>query len=195
MQSEQRPLLYADLSCCARLLQVLLLQLRRVQWLASGHQAKDFRHVKFPEHLLPTALMEAAPPLPTGSVTKWTDSAPSWAADALQVHAVRALRTSRPARQPLLAGTYAQNMPAPACNELRTPTGGALPPDTPPMYRLCTVVVHHGGASSGHYSTCRAVCGGGAACHWFRVSDRSVTRCSTDEVLKAEATMLMYELI
>eukprot|EP00208_Stichococcus_sp_RCC1054_P000354 CAMPEP_0206136750 /NCGR_PEP_ID=MMETSP1473-20131121/1975_1 /ASSEMBLY_ACC=CAM_ASM_001109 /TAXON_ID=1461547 /ORGANISM="Stichococcus sp, Strain RCC1054" /LENGTH=485 /DNA_ID=CAMNT_0053529491 /DNA_START=24 /DNA_END=1482 /DNA_ORIENTATION=+ len=174
---------------------VLLLQLRRVQWLPSGHQAKDFRHVMFPEHLPVTALTEAAPSLPTGSGTNLTSPAPSRAAVAFQMHAVRALHTSSPARQPLLVGTCAQNIPAPACNEPRTSTGGALPPARPPMYRLCTVVVHHGGASSGHYSTCRAVRGTGAACHWFRVSDRSVTCCSKDDVLKAEATMLIYELI
>ena len=63
----------------------------------------------------------------------------------------------------------------------------------PPYHLLRAVVVHYGGPSSGgHYVVYR--CLDAAQQQWVRVSDEEVMPgVSQQEVLQAEATMLLYE--
>ena len=66
------------------------------------------------------------------------------------------------------------------------------------VYRLCSVVCHHGGSGSGHYTCYRrhdrykGEDGGGEQV-WVHVSDDAVRRVGWDEVEACEAYMIYYE--
>jgi hypothetical protein len=88
--------------------------------------------------------------------------------------------------------------------EVRSPSETA-PPDPARPFLLVAVVVHAGGASSGHYwAYCRAgsgagapgaaaAGGGGSASEWFRASDRDVVHVPLSEELGCAAAALVYE--
>ena len=57
-------------------------------------------------------------------------------------------------------------------------------------YRLCSLVVHYGGHSFGHYIAYRRV-----RDLWLRISDESVRRCTAQEALAENPFMLFYEQI
>ena len=181
-------------------LQVLLLQIRRASWRPSGRQVKDCSRVAFSEFLDPTALTETSAPLPRPAPLP--SRAPSRA-----VHSVPACPSSVAQHQShvtlqecsLDPQSDAQQAPvAEGCPPQQTSPAAETPlPAIAPVYQLCAVVVHHGDTSSGHYSTYRAVrCAvARAKCQWFKVSDACVSRCDVQEVLRTEATMLVYEYL
>ena len=184
-----------------RAAQVLLLQLQRVQWLPSGQQVKDFSRVAFPELLPLAALTETATPLSARRAAPHDGAAPAGMA-AVRQHTSPCSPPSASAAHCPLPGTVSQMPTSPASAADDVAARDELQTGIPPMYRLSAVVVHHGGSSSGHYSTYRAVRRGGGeggcgqvACEWFEVSDAAVSRSDLEEVLGAEATMLVYELL
>ena len=96
-----------------------------------------------------------------------------------------------------------------------TPTSSSsTPPAAPPrpsskaLYRLCSVVCHHGGSGSGHFTCYRQVnrykrveeeetkewdgSDEGEERMWVHVSDDDVRRVSWEEVVACEAYMLFY---
>ena len=75
----------------------------------------------------------------------------------------------------------------------------------PLLYRLMAVIVHHGSAGGGHFTTHRRlrVHRGGADGHhgddergqWVHVSDLHTQQVSAEQVLGCEAYMLFYEAV
>ena len=71
------------------------------------------------------------------------------------------------------------------------------------VYSLCSVVVHHGGADSGHYtcyrkkhtSTDSTQFQNPVDSKWVHLSDESMSETSIERVLKCEAYMLFYEKV
>lgn len=74
------------------------------------------------------------------------------------------------------------------------------------MYRLVSVVVHHGSSGSGHYTVYRKVTARlgdedtvalleSSIEQWFCISDSQVRCVSQRDVLDANASMLFYEKI
>jgi ubiquitin C-terminal hydrolase len=66
------------------------------------------------------------------------------------------------------------------------------------LFTLRAVIVHHGSADSGHYSTYGRVEGGMEAAHkrnWMYFSDDRTCPVSEDEVMKSQAYMLFYSRI
>lgn len=177
---------------------MLLLQIRRASWRPSGQQVKDCTRVAFPEFLDPTALTDTtAPqpcpaPLPTRASLRAVHSVPAYPGSVARHPSHVTLQKCS-----LDAQSGAQQSPVGVgCLPQQTsPAAETLLPARTPVYQLCAVVVHHGGTFSGHYSTYRAVrCAGARAkCQWFRVSDACVSSCDLQEVLRTEATMLVYE--
>jgi ubiquitin C-terminal hydrolase len=64
------------------------------------------------------------------------------------------------------------------------------------LYSLAAVIVHHGSAWGGHYTTYRKVrvplCNGTVREKWFHVSDEHVQLVTESDVLNTEAYMLLY---
>jgi hypothetical protein len=152
----------------ARLPPTLCLQLRRVLWTAAG-QVKVAGHVRFP---LALQLEGAGLPM--------LGHQPSQ--QAVASFSPLARRGAGPAAIGSLSGPGNCDLPAGP----RQQQGGAA-------HLLRAVVVHYGGPSSGgHYVVYR--CTGAAQQQWVRVSDEQVWHgISQQEVLQAEATMLLYE--
>ena len=59
------------------------------------------------------------------------------------------------------------------------------------LYSLCAVVVHMGGANSGHYVTYRKT----SQSKWVYTSDTSVYPVHRDVVMSSAAYMLFYEIV
>ena len=70
-------------------------------------------------------------------------------------------------------------------------------PASAPLYLLRAVVVHHGAlAAAGHYTVFRWLAGpgdGGGGGSWVRASDEAVQAMEVLDVLRAEASILVYE--
>ncbi|EPQ29925.1 uncharacterized protein PFL1_02597 [Pseudozyma flocculosa PF-1] len=66
-------------------------------------------------------------------------------------------------------------------------------------YRLCSITVHYGGHSFGHYVSFRRLppfsSDLGQEERWVRISDETVRPCSVEDVLAQNPYMLFYELI
>jgi hypothetical protein len=80
------------------------------------------------------------------------------------------------------------------------PLGPSVTGTASMQYALIAVVVHSGGASSGHYYTYRSCVVEGATSGgppqrrvWFRASDSHVHEVQVQEVLACEAAALLYE--
>lgn len=63
---------------------------------------------------------------------------------------------------------------------------------SPPLYQLASVVLHHGSACGGHFTTLRRSGGGG---QWLHVSDDVVTPVTTPQVERSQAYMLIYDVV
>ena len=141
---------------------VLCLQLRRTDWATHG-LVKIHGHVSFPMRL---ELDERLAPR-LGS------------------------QLAPPGRA--AAGT-AGCSPSAGCSQ---PAAAAVAAAVPPAqagkddYNLRAVIVHHGIASSGHYTVFRCLDEAGG--RWASASDETVAPATAEEVLAAEATLLLYE--
>lgn len=62
-------------------------------------------------------------------------------------------------------------------------------------FHLCAVLLHHGDAQGGHYSTIRSATNTGSAdgCEqWFHVSDETVQQSTLKEALSSRSVILFY---
>ena len=148
----------------AQLPRALCLQLRRAFWSDQGQQVKVCGHVSFPLRLaLPPSLVPRL----------WHAATPQQGGGRPQAAAAA------------IAG-LSSALPLPSL---------PLPPPPPlPVYLLRAVVVHHGGgAGGGHYTVYRCLHASSWPAAWVRASDEAVQPAGLDEVLQAEASLLLYE--
>lgn len=162
----------------ARLPRMLCLQLRRSFWAAHG-PVKVHGHVSFPLQLQLDAGL--APRL--GNRAAPASGQPPTRPSILS--AIGAANTSSAAAAPL--GSDSGSTQEAGSGDAAVGIG----PAAPALYNLRAVVVHHGFASTGHYTVYRSL--DAAGLRWARVSDDTVTPATAEDALAAEATLFLYE--
>ena len=66
---------------------------------------------------------------------------------------------------------------------------------SPILYRLASIIEHHGNASRGHYVCYRQLPSGSQNRSWYYCSDDMVVQVPWSRVRQAQAYMLFYEVI
>ena len=193
--------------------QVLCLQLQRARWKSSGSLEKLGGHVSFPLclDLSPYCCASAQPLL--GQLAP-SASSRKRAAMSKPQHKSSQAPSSQPCNTACegnngdLIGPHSHEQTA---KQSCTPGGRSSqqqPYSSRNCYNLIAVVVHHGTAASGHYSTYRRLdecmhadksdClthEHSAACIWVCASDEHVRWADVEEVLACQASILFYKKV
>ncbi|PWN88874.1 cysteine proteinase, partial [Acaromyces ingoldii] len=113
--------------------------------------------------------------------SEWLDVAPITTAGELDVRADQPISRS---------GT-----PGPDGQPFSSSSSSSLPSPPPPqtLYRLCAIVVHYGGHSSGHYVSFRRRSPSPSSSSWSRISDADVQPCAPSDVFRQNPFLLFYE--
>lgn len=189
---------------------MLCLQLQRVRWTGHGSLEKlhGHGHVAFPQCLdLSASCRAAAEPL-------LGDAAPTSAGreraplSAHQQRSVEKFALSQERQEDSREGETVEHGMSKAkqsSSAAASPAGCEAWPSEQ-RYRLAAVIVHHGTARSGHYSTYRRLSAHAESSEdmarhsmdhgsWVCVSDEDVRKADVREVLACQASILFYEKV
>ncbi|XP_059843861.1 ubiquitin carboxyl-terminal hydrolase 30-like isoform X1 [Hypanus sabinus] len=182
-----------------KLPQCLCIHLQRLSWSNQGTPLKRDEHVQFGEFLSLDAYKYRSPsqrrehcrlsrPASTGSLPHMLEAT---------------VLVKSGSTQPILGKTQVANG---ACSSLLSPFATMPPlgtrsyPSSVYLFRLMSVVVHHGNIHSGHFVTYRRSPSTSrnplvVSSQWMWISDDTVRRASLQEVQASNAYLLFYERV
>lgn len=188
---------------------MLCLQLQRVRWADHGSLEKLHGHVAFLQCLdLSASCSAAAEPLlgDTAPISAGRERAPS-SAHQQRSYEESALSQERQedSREGETVEHGSESTARQSSSAAASPAGCEAWPSEQ-RYRLVAVIVHHGTARSGHYSTFRRLSAQAELSEdmdrhsmdhgsWVCVSDEDVRKADDREVLACQASILFYEKV
>ncbi|CAG2176339.1 unnamed protein product [Oppiella nova] len=177
----QRKSVFVKRLTFAKMPQLLCLQIQRLVWLSDGQPMKRCENIIFPEYLIMDSYVynshKSTVDLNLSTTTGLTGGASTPLKGYLNV------TDQCPQPQPHPDGDHT------------VINGNTNPFRIKYRYKLCSVIVHLGDASSGHFICYRR----GTETHnqlkWYYISDTTVLEVSLSEVLNSSAYMLFYERV
>ncbi|XP_072921988.1 ubiquitin carboxyl-terminal hydrolase 30-like isoform X4 [Hemitrygon akajei] len=182
-----------------KLPQCLCIHLQRLSWSNQGTPLKRDEHVQFGEFLSLDAYKYRSPSQRRGHCRL---SRPASTGSLPHMLEATVLGKSG-STQPILGKTQVANG---ACSSLLSPFATMPPlgtrsyPSSVYLFRLMSVVVHHGNIHSGHFVTYRRSPSTSrnplvVSSQWMWISDDTVRRASLQEVQASNAYLLFYERV
>lgn len=159
----------------AKMPQLLCLHIQRLVWLSDGHTLKRCESIIFPEYLQMDSYVYNS--RKSGSELNSSTTFGLIGGASTPVKKIQA-QSSSGDHIPIAASDVDQS-------------GDSF--EAKYKYKLCSVIVHLGDASSGHFICYRRGTEAHNQTKWFYISDTNVLEVSLSEVLNSSAYMLFYE--
>jgi ubiquitin carboxyl-terminal hydrolase 30 len=166
----------------AKMPQLLCLHIQRLVWLNNGQPLKRCEHITFPEYLDMDSYVYQS----QKSSSELTSSAFN-SVGLIGGASTPVKRVSRPT-------DFSLNAQLASVSNIRLESSQRSV-IAKYKYKLCSVIVHLGDASSGHFICYRRGTQKHNQFKWFYTSDTNVLEVSLSEVLNSSAYMLFYERI
>lgn len=169
----------------AKLPQLLCLHIQRLVWLSNGQPLKRCEHITFPEYLDMDSYVYKSQKSNSNQLTSSAFTTIGLIGGA----STPVKRVSRPTDLSL-------DTQMPSMSSVGYPLEGSKQSLIAKYkYKLCSVIVHLGDASSGHFICYRRGAQKHNESNWYYTSDTNVLQVSLNQVLNSSAYMLFYERI